>query len=87
MASFDASTGEVRSKLQYNVPKMDVNVKEQIPDNKREKSIYDEPAHVQRSSGQTGEKQPQQNNWPVRCFMVMMIAMLVAVVFLAVSRM
>ena len=49
------------------------------------KDVYEEPAITQRSGGQKEDKELQPNNWPVKCFMAMMIAMVIAVVVLAVS--
>ena len=50
------------------------------------KYVYEEPAITQRSGGQKEDKEPQANNWPVKCFMAMMIALVIAVVVLAVSK-
>ncbi|XP_063726187.1 angiopoietin-related protein 7-like [Symsagittifera roscoffensis] len=47
------------------------------------KYVYEEPAITQRSGGQKEDKEPQANNWPVKCFMAMMIALVIAVVVLA----
>ena len=49
------------------------------------KYVYEEPANTQRSGGRKEYKEPQANNWPVKCFMAMMIALVIAVVVLAVS--
>ena len=49
------------------------------------KYLYEEPAISQRSGGRKEYKELQANNWPVKCFMAMMIALVIAVVALAVS--
>ena len=49
------------------------------------KYVYEEPAITQRSGGQKEDKELQANKWPVKCFMAMMIALVIAVVILAVS--
>ena len=49
------------------------------------KYVYEEPAITQRSGGRKEDRELQPNNWPVKCFMAMMIALVIAVVVLAVS--
>ena len=50
------------------------------------KYVYEEPAITQRNGGRKQDKELQPNNWPVKCFMAMMIALVIAVVVLAVSK-
>ena len=49
------------------------------------KYVYEEPAITQRSGGRKEDKELQPNNWHVKCFMAMMIALVIAVVVLTVS--
>ena len=49
------------------------------------KYVYEEPAITQRSSGRKEDKELQANNWPMKCFMTMMSALVIAVVVLTVS--
>ena len=49
------------------------------------KDIYEEPAITQHSSGRKEDRELQPNNWPVKGFIAMMIALVIAVVVLAVS--
>ena len=56
---------------------------EQISD---DNFVYEEPANTQLSGGRKEDRELQQNNWPLKCFMAMMIALLIAVVVLAVSK-
>ena len=49
------------------------------------KHVYEEPAITQRSSGRKEDKELQANNWPVKCLMAMMIALVIALVSMEIK--
>ena len=80
------STGDVQYELQNTESLLDVKGNEQISGKKREDDIYEEPARVQRNVEQKEVKQSKSNEWHLRCVMIMMAVLMIAVVILTVSR-
>ena len=80
MASFIASTDDVKMEFQNTQPKSDVSDTEQVSGNKQGDGIYEQPAEFkdERIEG----KQPKQNNWLLKCFMALVILLVVTVALL-----
>ena len=85
MAYFNTSTADVKIEFQKTQPKPGVNETDQSSMAEQEDGIYQQPADFQLNDGRIENKQIQQNNWLLKCFMAMVIVLTVTVFVLAVS--